>query len=81
MFYVALLASVCLAVANGLQRRAGQGFVATAFEIGAGLSALGVTSALAALVIVQTWRLKEVACMVLSEMLKARAYNRIHDKG
>ena len=81
MFCVALLASVWLAVANGLQRRAGQGFVATACEIGVGLSALGVDPALAALMIVETWRLKEVARMVLSEMLKARVYNRILDKG
>ena len=81
MFYVALLASVYLAVANGLQRRAGQGFVATDCEIGVGLSALGVASALVALMIVETWRLKEVARMVLSEILKARGYNRIHDRG
>ena len=53
----------------------------TACEIRVGLSALGVASALAALLIVETWRLKEVARRVLSEMLKARAYNRIHDKG
>ena len=80
MFCVALLASVCLAVTNGLQRRAGQGCVATTYEIGVGLSALGA-AALAALMIVETWRLKEVARMVLSEMLKARVYNRIHDNG
>ena len=72
MFYVALLASVCLAVAKSLQRQAGQVFVATAYEIGVGLSALGVASAPAALMIVETWRLKEAARMVLSEMLKAR---------
>ena len=81
VFYAALLASVWQAVAIGLQRRTGQGFVATAYEIGVGLSALGVASALATLMIVETWRLKEVARTVFSEMLKARVYNRIHDKG
>ena len=65
---------------NGLQPRAGQGCVATTYEIGVGRSALGV-AALAALMIVDTWRLKEVARRVLSEILKARVYNRIHDKG
>ena len=79
MFYVALLASVRLAVANGLQRQTGQGFFATTYAIGVGLSALGVASALAALMIVETWRLKEVARMVLSEILKARVYSRIHE--
>ena len=36
-FYVALLAGVCLAVANRLRRRAGQGFVATTHGTGVGL--------------------------------------------
>ena len=40
-----------------------------------------MASALAALMIVETWRLKEVARMVRSEMLKARVCNRIHDRG
>ena len=54
--------------------------VGPAYEIGVGLSALGVTSALVALMIVDARRFKEVARMVLSEMFKARVDNRIHDK-